>query len=889
MSDDEDGFRYYYTMINPNTENFKISATFKITDVSRTPDNQTGFGIILSDILGVNQYGEGTYVHKYHNSLLVGHYSATKNPNAVFKYVTGYNSGDASDADTAERANNTLKFNKGTVEYAEGNTYTFTLEKTNEKFIGTFNGETVELNDTSILSVQENGSICVGVFSARKVGVEISDIKFETSESTGVTVTEKSDKVAPSTRIYSTNTVGASEYELTYATNVAGTLIVIGPDNKIYPAVNMKADSVARVNVAVAVGSNTIKTAFTPSKEANKNLTSYDVIENTITVERKKLGADGGAIYVAPTGTADGAGTKESPMDLATVVQYARPGQVVVMMDGEYTKSIKIPRSVSGMAGKYITLRAENVGKAVFTGGAGLAVEGSYWHIYGINTVGAAGVGIQIYGNYNILDMCTVQGSGNSGIQISRSGSATNAQGKEGLLWPSHNLIKNCESYDNCDVGRNDADGFAAKLTCGEGNRFYGCISHNNIDDGWDLFAKTVTGEIGVVTIENCIAYDNGWLTSEPGTYSSEGNGFKLGGGYLNGGHILKNSIAFNNRGKGITSNSCPDVEVYNCTSYNNQADGGKGYNNGFNAKASAEKMWKIDGLLSMNVPDNTTKADLISFALQSEKNFTYDGSLSSNTAGVVASDSWFESTDVSVKPTRNSDGTIDMHGLLKLTEEGAKYGAGATLVTSGDEAVSTAPAIPEAGASSDIVISGDEKHSVSDVEKSETAQIVDKNGNVISNSDVFLNVSKADADTQKKFEDVLAANGIAIKDGKKVEFLDIALTDATGNSLLLNSGKLYITFAYPEGADKNSAIKVYHLNGDVLEDMPVMLTDAGIRVEVTSLSPFAVVYEVQAEVVVPPTGDATNAAPYVWMTLLSVAALAGIYFSSKKRNFAKR
>lgn len=26
-------------------------------------------------------------------------------------------------------------------------------------------------------------------------------------------------------------------------------------------------------------------------------------------------------------------------------------------------------------------------------------------------------------------------------------------------LWPTGNLIKNCESFDNCDAGRNDADG----------------------------------------------------------------------------------------------------------------------------------------------------------------------------------------------------------------------------------------------------------------------------------------------------------------------------------------------------------------------------------------------------------------------------------------------
>ena len=104
--------------------------------------------------------------------------------------------------------------------------------------------------------------------------------------------------------------------------------------------------------------------------------------------------------------------------------------------------------------------------------------------------------------------MCTVNHAANSGIQISRNGGADNYAGIQGKLWPTGNLIKNCESFDNCDAGRNDADGFAAKLTCGEGNRFYGCISHNNIDDGWDLYAKSVSGTIGSVTIENCVAYN---------------------------------------------------------------------------------------------------------------------------------------------------------------------------------------------------------------------------------------------------------------------------------------------------------------------------------------------------------------------------------------------
>ena len=36
-------------------------------------------------------------------------------------------------------------------------------------------------------------------------------------------------------------------------------------------------------------------------------------------------------------------------------------------------------------------------------------------------------------------------------------------------------------------------------------------MAYNNSDDGWDLFAKAATGPIGVVTIQNCIAFRNGF------------------------------------------------------------------------------------------------------------------------------------------------------------------------------------------------------------------------------------------------------------------------------------------------------------------------------------------------------------------------------------------
>lgn len=176
---------------------------------------------------------------------------------------------------------------------------------------------------------------------------------------------------------------------------------------------------------------------------------------------------------------------------------------------------------------------------------------------------------------------------------------------------------------NNADRAMEDADGFAAKLTTGEGNVFDGCIAAYNADDGWDLFAKAATGSIGAVTIQNCVAYKNGYLmlAAEPVKKQSlqfptvtcdddgnlsfsnvavtiaagNGNGFKMGGTNLPGNHKLLNSISYDNAAKGIDSNSCPDVKVYSSTSYNNE-----GYNVAlYTGNKSAVTDYAADGVIS--------------------------------------------------------------------------------------------------------------------------------------------------------------------------------------------------------------------------------------------------------------------------------------------------
>ncbi|MCM1326387.1 MAG: LysM peptidoglycan-binding domain-containing protein [Bacteroidales bacterium] len=693
LSDGEEGFQYFYTMLDPNKDNFELTATFEVTQLAQDKfDNQTGFGIIATDMLGYNYYGtKGLWIkHKQFNSVATTTYGL-KNFLGQ-RNISGYTSCDTTSVDGVTRETYQTQFkntpapkvNEET--FKVGDKYTFTLKKTNEGYVSVLNGEEILWEDLSITSVQEDGSICVGVYTARNAGVKITDIKFAcTDDSTGITAVDKDSKVAPSAAVLSSGTANTSSYEYIYHPNVAGQLTVTASDGSVVYDNAVEAYDVVKVPVPVSIGENTITSSLVPDQ--SQALTSYDTITKNTKVTYQVYRGGIGNLYVSPEGSAEGDGTSSSPLDVATAVKYVAPGQKIILLNGTYTGGVTIGRSVCGTADKHIVMAAEETGKVIFEG-AGLNVVGSYWDIYGIYVHYPAGVGIQICGNYNTIEMCTVEGSTNTGIQISRSGSVDREPALKSLLWPSYNLVKNCESFDCCDEKRNDADGFAAKLTCGEGNVFYGCIAHNNIDDGWDLFAKAISGEIGQVTIENCVAYNNGWLTYEAGQKKyGEGNGFKLGGNDMYGGHILKNSVSFGNIAKGITSNSCPDCKVYNTTSYGNAVEGSYAFQ--FATKTSNKQQWVVQGLISATT--TATEADSLPYSFHTSDNYFFDGKTSHNNQGVTVSDDWFESVDMSIVPTRNEDGTINMHGLLVLTAN-APADAGARLDTTSDKAKSVNP-----------------------------------------------------------------------------------------------------------------------------------------------------------------------------------------------------
>lgn len=316
--------------------------------------------------------------------------------------------------------------------------------------------------------------------------------------------------------------------------------------------------------------------------------------------------AEANVYYVSPSaayGTKGEANDRTKPYNIVTLLNandILKPGDTVKVMPGDYDLATRINMTASGSFNNYITIENESdteqatlsFYKQQFSStNRGVTIEGNYVRWIDVDVRGAGDNGLYIGGSYNVIEDCEFYDNRDSGLQLGRSnGDLTKIE-----EWPSYNLIKNCTShnnYDNETYGEN-ADGFAAKLTVGYGNVFDGCIAYRNSDDGWDLYAKVDTGNIGAVIMYNCVAFENGFLEYSQETCNAkfpeyrkdydesdvtsfdtrdgDGNGFKLGGSVMEGDVVLYNCLSFNNKYHGVTDNSNPGViSLTGVTSYDN-------------------------------------------------------------------------------------------------------------------------------------------------------------------------------------------------------------------------------------------------------------------------------------------------------------------------------
>ena len=300
-------------------------------------------------------------------------------------------------------------------------------------------------------------------------------------------------------------------------------------------------------------------------------------------------------------------------------------------------------------------------------------------------------------GNHNRIENMVFNDNQDTGLQISRynTNAATIAD------WPSYNLILNCTSKNNCDnASMENADGFAAKLTCGEGNVFDGCMAYNNSDDGWDLFAKAATGPIGIVTIQNCVAFRNGFTEFGEGYGNCDGNGFKLGGSGIGSAHVVKNCLSFENLHCGFTDNNNPKLgTLINCTAINNNGEGTGKPN--FSCYRCTDPGCDFDNLMSyydasIFLSDAKLKGGVSNdkyvgtynngvyynsgyYLVESDTAITNGAKIGTKFAGPTASDfialtkAPEQGTDFH-KVWRNADGSLNLGGLYETKTDGA-YG----------------------------------------------------------------------------------------------------------------------------------------------------------------------------------------------------------------------
>ncbi|MCM1466899.1 MAG: hypothetical protein NC086_02030, partial [Alistipes sp.] len=889
--DGQDGIAYYYTVLNPQTDNFEITAKVKvdyfITKLS--PDNQEGFGIMVRD--SINTDGDSSIY--YSNAMSVGGYYGRYN-------VFGRH-GILSQDETLGKVNDTYNGNKmGNLseQILKDNPKTFilTLKKDNTGVYATMKNEDGSIVDgidnvmfylpANTFSSIEDEKMYVGFMAARgaKIEIDTSTIQMTiTSASADAPQTFAPEKpVKPSVSMASLSETADESYEFKATVNTKG-LLTIKKDGETVVSQQIVEKGTHSFPTTLTVGANKFQMYFEP--DGTQNIDPKTPVTVNATVTRKVYTNPENVIYASPSGTKDASGTKDDPLELQTALTYCEAGQTIYVLEGIYnlskTTGVWAGNNGTENARKQLVACPDNTGDVIFdfankgaATGNTFDFSGDYWYVKGIKFLN--GGGVRVGGDHNILELCDFAGHTNSGLSISRTDNASNIAD-----WPSYNEIINCNSYSNRDKSDNNADGFAAKLTCGVGNVFKGCVAAYNADDGWDLFSKGGTGAIGEVKIYDCVCFGNGFAYDEAtGTVTAtkgDGNGFKMGGSGIAVNHQIYNSYSFGNKSNGFTNNSDPMGVYENCVGYNNG-----GSNLELHTYTGVTPQFVVTDFKSFADDSYTDVAGLTATGKESKDNcinsvlaagnFFYDGKKFADKDGVEITAENFESLAefagyvnggiASVK--RDADGNLVLGGFLKFVQKQE----------------------PEPTPEGKVEVIGDGV----DIE-TYGVTFKDSEGNIITNNTIYVRATAQETSS--------LASRIELGSEDKVQYFDVSLVDKDGNKVTLASGKIALIFSYPDGTNGSDySFKVYHgLDQDAVEQLETNCTEAGVKVMVESLSPFAVVYT-KNNVVVPSTddyeeedldpvksvktGDDTPVLPLMLMMFVS-AAVCGAFFFKKR------
>lgn len=701
-----DGISFYYTVIDAAKENFELSATFTVDYINSTADGQEGFGLLALDSLGahgvssVNHYTNSAGIIATKFEATIDGAKKTSKDTLGARFVSGLTkdiiaSGEAEIAQKGTSFSSAYSYDRSDL-VRTGDRFRLTLKKTNTGYHAICERPyaTAETPTEFILYGPEkllridSDHVYVGFSVARGCNVTVSDVSMKISNpATDPPAQEEPPELVPLlARVDSPSSSSSEDYRLVFAANTDGRLTVRDKDRKILidcAPVRAREDFTAPMKLSWGINDLFLFFEPDPGYRPGKNmaLARYDRESRTYVQSSEPVSLthtviwrsfDGESIHVSRNGSVFGDGTQESPLDLDSALLFAKPGQPVILEGGIYhpARMVEMERGNDGLPGKPKILKSAPGERAIldfgYSASGGMVLSGNWWIVESIDIRSTPDnvKGLQVAGSFNIIRDVRTYDCGDTGLQI--SGSSLERPEK----WPRGNLVTGCVSHDNADPAANNADGFAAKLTVGEGNTFRGCIAFHNIDDGWDLFSKVDTGPIGPVLIEGCLSWGNGSLSD--GSGNGDGNGFKLGGDGIAVAHTIRNSIAWGNGTSGISSNSNPAVIVERCTSYGN---GGANIN--LYGKGDGSRMFRVSGIISMAGGTGDQYREMPE--LTSKDNYFWNGAQSVNAAGKVLDPGIFQATRMVASPEPGSDGSIDLQGFLVLTDR-APAEAGARL-----------------------------------------------------------------------------------------------------------------------------------------------------------------------------------------------------------------
>ncbi len=282
--------------------------------------------------------------------------------------------------------------------------------------------------------------------------------------------------------------------------------------------------------------------------------------------------------YVSPTGNdSTGNGSINAPYKtLQKAHDMTGAGDTIYMRGGTYFPAAQTTITRSGSNGNYIKVFAypgETPVIDAINHPAGDYIirmnSASWWHIKGLELKNGAKNGLYLAGSSsnNIIENNNIHHIGRLAPGGCGCGTAIAIYGTGG-----NNLVLNNDVHDNDDALSSDGGGANGinLVTTGTGNVIRGNRIWRNSDDGIDMW------DAAPALIENNWSWENGYtLVGSNLVVRGNGVGYKLGGSATNdGGHTVRNNLAWLNRVNGFHENSGDlPITLYNNTAWNNGAN----------------------------------------------------------------------------------------------------------------------------------------------------------------------------------------------------------------------------------------------------------------------------------------------------------------------------